>query len=78
MCLEYYRVILILKLILLWLQPKKEFAALALELMPKDDPATFNQAYEFGAQCPKSPDCTVCVFNTSCAALQKKRISYQV
>ena len=56
---------------------KKEFAALAHELMPKNDPATFNQAImEFGAlQCvPKSPDCTVCVFNTSCAALQKKKV----
>jgi A/G-specific adenine glycosylase len=31
----------------------KEFAALAFELMPKDNPATFNQAImEFGAlQC---------------------------
>jgi A/G-specific adenine glycosylase len=56
---------------------KKEFAALAYELMPKDNPAIFNQAImEFGAlQCvPKSPDCTVCVFNDSCAALQKKKV----
>ena len=56
---------------------KKEFAALAYELMPKDDPATFNQAImEFGAlQCvPRNPDCTVCVFNASCAALQKKKV----
>jgi A/G-specific adenine glycosylase len=56
---------------------KKEFAALALELMPKDDPATFNQAImEFGAlQCvPRNPDCKSCVFNTSCAALQKNKV----
>ena len=56
---------------------KKEFAALAYELMPKDNPAIFNQAImEFGAlQCvPKSPNCGICVFNTSCAALQKKKV----
>lgn len=66
---------------------KKEFAELAFELMPKEaqggaelseaNPAIFNQAImEFGAlQCvPKSPDCGVCVFNTSCAALQKKKV----
>lgn len=56
---------------------KKEFAALAFELMPKDKPAIFNQAImEFGAlQCvPKSPNCGICVFNTSCAALQKKKV----
>ena len=56
---------------------KKEFAALAFELMPKDTPATFNQAImEFGAlQCvPKSPNCGICVFNESCAALQKNKV----
>jgi A/G-specific adenine glycosylase len=56
---------------------KKEFAALAIELMPKDSPAMFNQAImEFGAlQCvPKNPNCTICIFNTSCAALQKKKV----
>ena len=56
---------------------KKEFAALAFELMPKDQPALFNQAImEFGAlQCvPKSPNCGICVFNQSCAALQKKKV----
>ena len=60
---------------------KKEFAALAFELMPKDNPATFNQAImEFGAlQCvPKSPNCGICVFNESCAALQKRKwINYR-
>jgi A/G-specific adenine glycosylase len=56
---------------------KKEFADLAFELMPKDKPAMFNQAImEFGAlQCvPKSPNCSVCIFNSSCAALQKKKV----
>lgn len=53
---------------------KKEFSSLAFELMPKDNPAQFNQAImEFGAlQCvPKSPNCSICVFNDSCLALQK-------
>jgi len=56
---------------------KKEFAALAFELMPKDNPATFNQAImEFGAlQCvPKNPNCGICVFNESCAALQNNKV----
>ena len=56
---------------------KKEFAALAYELMPKNDPSNFNQAImEFGAlQCvPKNPNCEICVFNSSCAALQKNKI----
>ncbi len=56
---------------------KKEFAALAFELIPKDNPALFNQAImEFGAiQCvPKSPNCSICIFNESCAALQKKKV----
>lgn len=56
---------------------KKEFSALAFELMPKENPATFNQAImEFGAlQCvPKSPNCGICVFNESCLALQKKKV----
>ena len=56
---------------------KKEFAALAFELMPKENPAIFNQAImEFGAlQCvPKSPNCSICIFNDSCAALQKNKV----
>jgi A/G-specific adenine glycosylase len=56
---------------------KKEFAALALELMPKNNPALFNQAMmEFGAlQCvPKSPDCQICPLNKGCLALQKKKV----
>jgi len=57
---------------------KKQFRALARELMPKSDAATFNQAImEFGAlQCvPKSPDCGVCPFNGSCVALKKRIVS---
>ncbi|MDI1257391.1 MAG: A/G-specific adenine glycosylase [Flavobacterium sp.] len=57
---------------------KKEFQNLAFELMPKDNPATFNQAImEFGAlQCvPKNPNCSVCPVNQSCAALQKNKVN---
>ncbi|WP_395054249.1 A/G-specific adenine glycosylase [Flavobacterium sp.] len=57
---------------------KKEFTALANELIPKDNPALFNQAImEFGAlQCvPKNPNCSNCIFNSSCAALQLKKVS---
>ncbi len=56
---------------------KKEFFELASELISKKNPALFNQAImEFGAlQCvPKNPNCSVCVFNSSCAALQKKKM----
>ncbi|MBW1654409.1 A/G-specific adenine glycosylase [Flavobacterium quisquiliarum] len=56
---------------------KKEFTALANEVMSKDNSAIFNQAImEFGAlQCvPKSPNCTKCDFNESCAALQKGKV----
>ena len=56
---------------------KKEFTALANELIPKDNPALFNQAImEFGAlQCvPKNPNCEICIFNSSCAALQLKKV----
>lgn len=57
---------------------KKEFAALAFELMPKDSPAVFNQAMmEFGAlQCvPKNPDCVICPLNTGCLALKLKKVN---
>lgn len=56
---------------------KKEFAALAYELMPKNNPALFNQAImEFGAlQCvPKNPDCSVCPMNSGCLALRLKKV----
>jgi len=57
---------------------KKEFATLAAALMPNDKPALFNQAImEFGAlQCvPKNPNCDICIFSYSCAALQKNKVN---
>lgn len=57
---------------------KKEFSALAKEIMPIDNPALFNQAImEFGAlQCvPKNPNCGRCIFTDSCVALQKKKVA---
>lgn len=56
---------------------KKEFTALAGELMPKDNPAIFNQAImEFGAlQCvPKNPNCEICVLNSGCLALKYNKV----
>jgi A/G-specific adenine glycosylase len=57
---------------------RKIFKETALELMSSLSANVFNQAImEFGAlQCvPKNPDCTKCVFNKSCFALQQKRVS---
>jgi A/G-specific adenine glycosylase len=57
---------------------KKEFTALANEIISKENPALFNQAImEFGAlQCvPKNPNCAICVFNSSCAALSLKKVN---
>jgi A/G-specific adenine glycosylase len=57
---------------------KKEFFDLATELISKKNPALFNQAImEFGAlQCvPKSPNCSVCVLNSSCEGLRKKKVA---
>lgn len=57
---------------------KKEFQELALNLMPKNNPASFNQAImEFGAlQCvPKNPKCEICIFNAKCVALQKDKVA---
>ena len=56
---------------------KIEFQQLAQEILDKKNPAVFNQAImEFGAlQCvPKNPDCNSCVLNSSCAALQHKKV----
>lgn len=56
---------------------KKEFTSLANELIDKKQPDVFNQALmEFGAlQCiPKKPNCSICIFNDSCVALQKKKV----
>jgi len=55
---------------------KKEFTAVASELIDVNRPAVFNQAImEFGAlQCvPKNPNCSICPFNTSCQALATKK-----
>jgi A/G-specific adenine glycosylase len=57
---------------------KTEFQQLAQEVLDKKNPAVFNQAImEFGAlQCvPKNPDCNSCILNSSCAALQHKKVS---
>lgn len=57
---------------------KKEFRAVAEELITRKDPGTFNQAMmEFGArQCvPRNPDCGACVFRLSCVALKKKLVT---
>lgn len=57
---------------------KKEFTALAKELIPKNNPAIFNQAImEFGAlQCaPKNPDCEICVLNSGCLALKYDKVN---
>ena len=58
-------------------QGKKEFKALAQQLIDPSQPANFNQAImEFGAiQCkPKNPYCLHCDFNDGCYALQKNGI----
>ncbi|PZX44339.1 A/G-specific DNA-adenine glycosylase [Nonlabens dokdonensis] len=55
----------------------KEFKSLAGKLLDQHDPATYNQAImEFGAiQCvPKSPDCSVCPFQSNCIAYQEQRV----
>lgn len=52
---------------------KTEFQSLANQLIDTDRPSLFNQAImEFGAtHCtPKNPDCTNCIYNESCVALQ--------
>lgn len=57
---------------------KKEFKALANELMDSNNPGLFNQAImEFGAlQCtPAQPNCSVCPLNNACVALQKGQVS---
>jgi len=56
----------------------KEFKKLAQLLLPLEEIGTYNQAImEFGArQCkPQNPDCSSCVFNDRCFALQKKKVS---
>ncbi len=57
---------------------KKEFNALANELLNKKNPALHNQSImEFGAiQCkPVSPDCSICTLSSMCFAYSKKCVS---
>ena len=57
---------------------KKEFAALAQELLNTKHPGLYNQAImDFGAlQCtPSAPDCSACPLGDSCVALAKGLIS---
>ncbi|MAZ27840.1 MAG: A/G-specific adenine glycosylase [Cytophagaceae bacterium] len=56
---------------------QKKFRALAQQLIPTDDPATYNQAImEFGAtHCkPKNPHCPQCPFNDKCVALSTNTV----
>jgi A/G-specific adenine glycosylase len=56
---------------------KKEFQALATQLLDKKDPATYNQAImEFGSQyCkPSTPDCEQCILNTMCYAYKHRAV----
>lgn len=56
---------------------KKEFQALADELVPKNDAGTFNQALmEFGAiHCtPKLSACETCVLQNKCVAFQTRTV----
>lgn len=58
-------------------QGKKEFKALAQEIIDRKNPADFNQAImEFGAtQCkPSGPDCTICPLQKKCYAYHKDEI----
>ncbi len=53
---------------------KKEFEALANTIIPKDDPASFNQAMmDFGARLcmPKNPSCDICPIQQTCFAFKQ-------
>jgi len=57
---------------------KKEFEALANQLIPENSPGEFNQAMmDFGSRCcvPKNPSCGECPLSSSCFAFQKGLIS---
>ena len=57
---------------------KKEFEALANQLIPENSPGEFNQAMmDFGSRCcvPKNPSCGECPLSSSCFALQKTLVS---
>jgi len=56
----------------------KAFKKLAQELLDVSQPGTYNQAVmEFGARhCkPRNPDCSSCIFNDKCVALQKNIVA---
>ena len=56
---------------------KKEFYALAENLIDRKAPAQFNQAMmEFGSlQCtPMNPDCSNCILHMSCSAFAEKKV----
>ncbi len=56
---------------------RKNIERLLLSHMPKDAPATFNQALmNFGAmQCtPQNPACSACIFNAECWAFQEGKV----
>ncbi len=57
---------------------KREFTALAQELLPKDEASAYNQGMmDFGAvQCtPQSPKCMLCPLQETCVALREGRVS---
>ena len=59
-------------------QAKKEFTALAQQLLPPEEASAFNQGMmDFGAlQCtPQNPDCAACPLQGSCNALRTGRVS---
>jgi A/G-specific adenine glycosylase len=56
---------------------KKEFTALAAELLPKDQPAAYNQALmDFGATIckPRAALCTNCQLQSRCVAYAQKKV----
>lgn len=56
---------------------KREFAALAAQLLPADRPSAFNQAMmDFGATwcTPRAPRCADCPFAETCVALRTGRV----
>ena len=59
-------------------EAKKEFTALAQQLLPAEDPAAFNQGMmDFGAmQCtPQNPGCLTCPLQASCNAFRTGRVT---
>lgn len=57
---------------------KREFAALAQELLPKNEASAYNQGImDFGAmQCtPQSPQCMLCPLQETCVALREGRVN---